>query len=109
MLKTYFDRLRTAVQAVPLRDPEAVALIYQTSIETSAGSGVKTILRESPREIHEMCVSGQFWCINEFVLINLAAENNHHGLAGLESTLYNLQVRNEAKTRNVSKLEADFF
>lgn len=99
MLKTYFDRLRTVVQAVPLRNPEAVALIYQTSVETSAGSGVKIILRQSPREIHEMCVSGQFWCINECVLINLASENNHRGLAGQESTLYDLQVREE-KTRD---------
>lgn len=55
-----------------------MALIYQTSKETSADLGVKTVLHQSPREIPETCVFGQLQHTNEPALINLAAESNRY-------------------------------
>lgn len=45
----------------------SLALIYQTSAETSVDSGVKIIFHAC--EIHETCVSGQLQCTDEWVLI----------------------------------------
>lgn len=77
-----------------------MALVYQTSMETGAGSGVKIILRQSPREIHKHAFLASFRA-----LINAVAGNNCHlktvppfihGQAYLESSFYDMQVHNTA-------------
>lgn len=55
-----------------------MGLIYQTSKETSADLGLKIALRQSPREIQETHISGQFQRTNEPPLINVGAENNRY-------------------------------
>lgn len=53
-----------------------MALIYQTSKETSADLGVKTFLRQSPSEIQETRIFGQFQRTNEPPLAgNMAARH----------------------------------
>lgn len=66
--------------------------------------------------IHETCVSGQFQCVDERALINVAAENNPyfnivpmyiHDLACLASWLYAMDLRVTAKKQTISVLEVD--
>lgn len=52
-----------------------VAFIYQTSVETGVGSGVKII---HVWFIKLVSISGLFQRTNERVLMNVAAENNCH-------------------------------
>lgn len=81
---------------------EICALIYQRAVETSSDLGVKIILHQSPREIHEMFISGLY--SSERVLINVMADNSPlnntplfiYGLVCLTRRLYNVQVRNMA-------------
>lgn len=50
-----------------------MALVYQASMETDAGSGVKIILRQSPREIHRHAYLASFSALR-----NAVAGNNCH-------------------------------
>lgn len=87
-----------------------LALIYQTSVETETGSGVKIILLQSRPEVHERCI----WTVPAYkwvVPMKVLVENNPHlnmmppfihCFACLTSALYNMQVRNMA-ARNFSK------
>lgn len=64
------SKMRTSI-SIP-NGVHLLALIYQTSIETSAESGIKI----SPRKIHDIRVSDQFHRTIEPLLIKVAAENN---------------------------------
>lgn len=51
-----------------------MALIYQTSVETSAASGAELILSQGLGA----GISDQSQCANEWVLMKAASENNYH-------------------------------
>ena len=55
-----------------------MALIYQSYMKTGADLSAELVLRQDPSVIYETFVSDQFQRTNDRVLINAAAEFDHH-------------------------------
>lgn len=76
------------------------AIFYQTSVETTADSGVKLISRQKPHLIHETRVCGQFQLINEQLFIKAKWI-----LSFKKDFLDNLETDTKAREEEKNKIE----